>query len=229
MVFSLRLPRFTLTNPDMPSIIRYKLRKQRENENMVISPKEKLIELRERFPEMTDETAEIFLSMPMLGAWYDMISGGMSNGWWNVEGARRALTRGFYTATFDNTIKSDYYSVKSNRKGVKKTWDHWISPQSFAEVMCEGWDFYHDINEFLSAGKMCSNTIQVTPEQNRFLSKLTFKNKDGEYKVRCSIVERYDYVGIKLKKVGVRGFVPFPFSPGPMFLEAEKSIIERLS
>ena len=152
---------------------------------MVISPKEKLIELRERFPEMTDETAEIFLSMPMLGAWYDMISGGMSNGWWNVEGARRALTRGFYTATFDNTIKSDYYSVKSNRKGVKKTWDHWISPQSFAEIMLNGWDF-------------------------------------------CSIIERYDYVGIKLKKEGVRGYVPFPFSPGSMFLEAEKSIIERV-
>ncbi len=194
----------------------------------MITPKDMLPELRDRFPKMTDETAKTFLSMPMLGVWYDMISAGMSNGWWYVEGARRALPRGFYTCTFDNTIKSDYYSVKSNRKGVKKTWDHWISPQSFFEVMGAGWEFYRDINEFFRAGKMCSYVIRVSPDENRSLRSLTFKNKNGETKVKCSIIERYDYVGIKLKKVGVRGVVPFPFSPGPMFLEAEKLIIERV-
>ena len=195
---------------------------------MVISPKEKLIELRERFPEMTDETAEIFLEYPQFWAWYVAISAMMDAGVWYVEGARRALPRGFYTGTFDNTIKSDYYSVLSNRKGVKKTWDHWISPQSFFEIMAEGWDFYRDINEFFVAIKMCSYTIRVTPKENGLLKALTFKNKDGEYKVKCSIIERYEYVGIKLKKVGERGIVPFPFSPGPMFLESEKTIIERL-
>jgi hypothetical protein len=229
MVFSLRLPRFALTNPDMPCILRYKLRKQRENENMVISPKEKLIELRVKYPNLTEASAKIILEYPLLWAWYEMLSAGMEAGIWAVEGARRALPRGFYCGTFDNTIKSDYYSVKSNRKGVKKTWDHWISPQSFAEIMFNGWDFYCDINEFLAAAKMCSYTIRVTPEENRLLRALTFKNENKELRVKCSIVERYDYVGIKLKKVGVRGPVPFPFSPGPMFLEAEKSIIERLS
>jgi len=229
MVFSLRLPRFALTNPDMLCILRYKLRKQRENENMVISPKEKLIELRVKYPNLTEASAKIILEYPLLWAWYEMLSAGMEAGIWAVEGARRALPRGFYCGTFDNTIKSDYYSVKSNRKGVKKTWDHWISPQSFAEIMFNGWDFYCDINEFLAAAKMCSYTIRVTPEENRLLRALTFKNENKELRVKCSIVERYDYVGIKLKKVGVRGPVPFPFSPGPMFLEAEKSIIERLS
>ena len=195
---------------------------------MMINAKEKLVELRARFPEMTDETAKTFLSMPIIGAWYDMISAGMFYGWWHVEGARRALPRGFYSCTFDNTIKSDYFSVKSNRKGVKRTWDHWISPQSFFEVMGAGWEFYSDINEFFHAAKMCSYTIRVTPEENRLLRALTFKNENKEHRVKCSIIERYDYVGIKLKKVGVRGVVPFPFSPGPMFLEAEKSIIERV-
>jgi len=218
-----------LTNPDMLCILRYKLRKQRENENMVISPKEKLIELRVKYPNLTEASAKIILEYPLLWAWYEMLSAGMEAGIWAVEGARRALPRGFYCGTFDNTIKSDYYSVKSNRKGVKKTWDHWISPQSFAEIMFNGWDFYCDINEFLAAAKMCSYTIRVTPEENRLLRALTFKNENKELRVKCSIVERYDYVGIKLKKVGVRGPVPFPFSPGPMFLEAEKSIIERLS
>jgi hypothetical protein len=213
----------------MPCILRYKLRKQRENENMVISPKEKLIELRVKYPNLTEASAKIILEYPLLWAWYEMLSAGMEAGIWAVEGARRALPRGFYCGTFDNTIKSDYYSVKSNRKGVKKTWDHWISPQSFAEIMFNGWDFYCDINEFLAAAKMCSYTIRVTPEENRLLRALTFKNENKELRVKCSIVERYDYVGIKLKKVGVRGPVPFPFSPGPMFLEAEKSIIERLS
>lgn len=195
---------------------------------MVISPKEKLVELREKCPMMTDETAKIFLEYPMFGAWYDMIKAGYDGGWWNVEGARRALPRAFYCGTFDNTIKSEYFSIKSNRKGAKKTWDHWISPQSFSEVMFNGWDFYSDINEFLAAAKMCSYTIRVTPEENGLLKKLTFKNDKGEYKVKCSIIERYDYVGIKLKKVGLRGIVPFPFSPGPMFLESEKTIIERV-
>jgi hypothetical protein len=196
---------------------------------MVISPKEKMIELRKKYPNLTENSEKIILEYPMFWSWYEGLSGMMNAGVWEVEGARRALPRGFYCGTFDNTIKSDYYSVKSNRKGVKKTWDHWISPQSFAEIMFNGWDFYCDINEFLAAAKMCSYTIRVTPEENRLLRALTFKNENKELRVKCSIVERYDYVGIKLKKVGVRGPVPFPFSPGPMFLEAEKSIIERLS
>lgn len=184
--------------------------------------------IRKRYPEMTDETANTILLMPMAWSWYEAISGMFNAGVWSVIGAKRAIPRGFYCGTFDDTIKSSYYSVMSNRKGVKRTWDHWISPQSFAEVMLNGWDFYRNINEFIAAYKMCSNTIRVTPKENRLLSGLTFKNKNGEYKVKCSIIERYDYVGIKLKKVGTRGMVPFPFFPGPIFLEAEKAIIERI-
>lgn len=219
MVFSLRLREKCLD----------KLREVLHNINMMlISAKEKLVELRELYPNLTEASAKIILEHPMLWGWYEMISGGMKAGVWAVERARRALPRGFYCGTFDSTIKSDYFSVKSNRKGAKRTWDHWISPQSFAEVMFNGWDFYCDINEFLAAGKMCSYTIRVTPEENRALRALTFKNENKEHRVKCSIIERYDHVGIKLKKVGVRGVVPFPFSPGPMFLEAEKSIIERV-
>jgi len=195
---------------------------------MVISPKEKMIELRKKYPNLTENSEKIILEYPMFWSWYEGLSGMMNAGVWEVEGARRALPRGFYCGTFDHTIKSEYFSIKSNRKGIKKTWDHWISPQSFSEVMFNGWDFYSNINEFLAAAKMCSYTIRVTPEENGLLKKLTFKNDKGEYKVKCSIIERYDYVGIKLKKNGVRGTVPFPFSPGLMFLESEKTIIERV-
>ena len=193
-----------------------------------ISPKEALVELRKRYPMMTDETATIFLEYPMFGPRYEGICEMMRLGWWKVDIAYRALPRTYYGAAFDDTIKSNYYSAKSNRKGAKKTWDHWISPQSFFEIMAEGWDFYHDINEFFKALKMCCYTIQVTPEENQELRKLSFKNDKGEYKVKCSIIERYDHVGIKLKKHGKIGVVQFPFSPGPIFLEAEKTIIERV-
>ena len=70
---------------------------------------------------------------------------------WAVERRRVLYPEGFIGGTFDSTMKSDYFSVKSNRKGAgKRTRDHWISPQSFAEVTFNGWDFYCDINEFLA-------------------------------------------------------------------------------
>ncbi len=116
---------------------------------------------------------------------------------------QRFMTRLLYDAVFcsGNPNNSGYISVKamSNKRMKKKvTLDHCLSPQFVARMIYDNPDkWLSDFDTFKKLFYMCCITIQVTPEENIKLSKLT-ENRDGEFVIHVPTHRKYDHLGIVL-------------------------------
>jgi hypothetical protein len=116
---------------------------------------------------------------------------------------RRSMTRILYDQVFcagepnkTGYISSDAMSAK--RKGNKTTKDHCLSPQFVARMVYDHADVWlTDYEKFKTLFYMCCQTIEITPEENNKLSKLT-ENRDGEFVIHVPTHKKYEHLNIIL-------------------------------
>ena len=122
---------------------------------------------------------------------------------WSIKEYQRPITRLLYDQVFcaGRPNKSDLISVsamKNKLKKIKSCEDHCIIPQFVARmVMDHPDDWLVDLEKFKELFFWCCRTIEVTPEENNKLSKLT-ENKDGTFIVHVPTHLRYKHLGINL-------------------------------
>lgn len=116
---------------------------------------------------------------------------------------QRSMTRLLYDQVFcaGEPNKTGYISsaaMSAKRKGNKTTKDHCLSPQFVARMVYDNPDVWlTDVEKFKSLFYMCCQTIEITPEENIKLSKLT-ENRDGEFVIHVPTHRKYDHLGIIL-------------------------------
>ena len=116
---------------------------------------------------------------------------------------QRAMTRLLYDQVFcaGEPNKTGYISaaaMSAKRKGNKTTKDHCMSPQFVARMVYDNADVWlTDLDKFKTLFLMCCQTIEVTPDENNKLSKLT-ENKDGQFLIYIATHLKYDHLGIVL-------------------------------
>lgn len=116
---------------------------------------------------------------------------------------QRAMTRLLYDQVFcaGEPNKTGYISaaaMSAKRKGNKTTKDHCMSPQFVARMVYDNADVWlTDLDKFKTLFLMCCQTIEVTPDENNKLSKLT-ENKDGQFLIYIATHLKYDHLGIAL-------------------------------
>jgi hypothetical protein len=116
---------------------------------------------------------------------------------------QRSMTRLLYDQVFcaGEPNKTGYISsaaMSAKRKGNKTTKDHCLSPQFVARMVYDNPDVWlTDVEKFKSLFYMCCQTIEITPEENIKLSKLT-ENRDGEFVIHVPTHRKYDHLGIVL-------------------------------
>ena len=116
---------------------------------------------------------------------------------------QRAMTRLLYDQVFcaGEPNKTGYISaaaMSAKRKGNKTTKDHCMSPQFVARMVYDNADVWlTDLDKFKTLFLMCCQTIEVTPDENNKLSKLT-ENKDGQFLIHIATHLKYDHLGIVL-------------------------------
>jgi len=116
---------------------------------------------------------------------------------------QRAMTRLLYDQVFcaGEPNKTGYISaaaMSAKRKGNKTTKDHCMSPQFVARMVYDNADVWlTNLDKFKTLFLMCCQTIEVTPDENNKLSKLT-ENKDGQFLIYVATHLKYDHLGIVL-------------------------------
>jgi len=116
---------------------------------------------------------------------------------------QRAMTRLLYDQVFcaGEPNKTGYISaaaMSAKRKGNKTTKDHCMSPQFVARMVYDNANVWlTDLDKFKTLFLMCCQTIEVTPDENNKLSKLT-ENKDGQFLIHIATHLKYDHLGIVL-------------------------------
>lgn len=116
---------------------------------------------------------------------------------------QRSMTRLLYDQVFcaGEPNKTGYISaaaMTAKRKKNKTTKDHCLSPQFVARMVYDNADVWlTDFEKFKSLFYMCCQTIEITPEENIKLSKLT-ENKNGEFVIHVPTHKKYDHLGIIL-------------------------------
>jgi len=124
---------------------------------------------------------------------------------WNGADSRtqRYMTRLLYDAVFcsGQPNKTGYISsaaLVNKRKKKRVTLDHFLSPQFIARMIYDNPDrWLTDLEEFKKLFYKCCATIEVVPQENIALSKLT-ENKDGEFKILVPTHKKYEYLNIRL-------------------------------
>lgn len=134
---------------------------------------------------------------------FDAMNGTLHRWKASSQYTQRSMTRILYDQVFcsGEPNKTGYISgaaMTAKRKGNKTTKDHCLSPQFVARMVYDHADVWlSDIKKFKTLFYMCCQTIEITPEENIKLSKLTL-NKDNEFVIYVPTHKKYDHLGIIL-------------------------------
>ena len=154
---------------------------------------------------------------------HSALKGIMNDGLWDYNINKRDCTRHFYEGC--GAYASGYMSLDAQMlKSKERTKDHFISPQTYAYYILDNWRDFSDYEKFKKEWWFCSQTIQVTSEENDRLKGFTINNSNtgGVIKVTTSIINRYSDAGIKLYHDKVDVVDRFPFEVSKEFLKYEK-------
>jgi hypothetical protein len=116
---------------------------------------------------------------------------------------KRSSTRFLYDQVFcvGEPNKTGYISIEAmtaKRKGNKTTKDHCLSPQFVARMIYDNPDVWlTNFDKFKSLFLMCCQTIEVTPQENKKLSKLT-ENRNGQFVIHVPTHKKYEHLNIIL-------------------------------
>lgn len=122
------------------------------------------------------------------------------------------LSRTFYDMVFSNTaVDTKLRSMSATKEGVKTCKDHFTTPQWVGRAVFDNWqDFVGETGRqfFREVYEFCLQTVLVTSQENKVLSKYTVNNmKNDEFYLKKGLLERYEEEFDKMYLEGF-GYVP---------------------